>query len=71
MPVVSGEVLGSVDIAARIAAVCYTLAVGAGVWFTLAWAGIDAPWKSDELLVFSAIALSPIPVCVFCFKRRP
>ncbi|MFV3424453.1 hypothetical protein ACNJGC_21730, partial [Mycobacterium tuberculosis] len=62
--------LGSVDVTARIAAVCYTIVVGAGVWFTLAWAGTDAQWKLDELAVFSTFALSPIPVCVLCFKRR-
>jgi hypothetical protein len=68
--VVSRGMPGSVDITARVAAVCYTLIVGAGMWFTLAWAGTDAHWKLDELLVFSTFALSPIPVCVFCFKSH-
>lgn len=58
------------DISARIAAVCYTMVIAAMVSFTLAWGGLDKPWRFDELLVFMGIALSPIPVCVLCFRRR-
>jgi hypothetical protein len=68
---VSEAMSGSVDVAARIAAVCYTLVVGAGIWFTLAWAGEDAHWDLGEVLVFSTLSLSPIPVCIHCFNRRP
>lgn len=60
---------GRADITARIAAVCYTGMVAAGVWFTLAWAGANDQWRLDELLGFPVVALSPIPVCILCFRR--
>jgi hypothetical protein len=60
---------GKVDAPARIAAICYTLVVAAMVWFTLAWGGINFDWRFDEALVFIAIALSPVPVLVLCFRR--
>ena len=60
---------GSADITARIAAVCYTGMIAAGVWFTLAWTGANEQWRLDELLGFAGVALSPIPVCILCFRR--
>lgn len=61
--------IGRADTTARIAAICYTLVIAAMVWFTLAWGGLDEPWRFGELLVLTAITLSPIPVCVLCFRR--
>lgn len=57
------------DVPARVAAICYTLIVAAMVWFTLAWGGIDFDWRFVEALVFIAIALSPLPVLILCFRR--
>lgn len=61
--------VGRVDVTARIAAICYTLFIAALVWFTLAWGGLDEPWQLSDLLVLTALALSPIPVCFICFRR--
>lgn len=62
--------IGRADVTARIAAISYSLVIEAVVWFTFAWGGLDGPWQVGELLSFLGIALSPIPVCVLCFRRR-
>lgn len=60
---------GRADITARIAAVCYTGIIAAGVCFTLAWAGAIEQWRLDDLLDFAVVVLPPIPVCILCFQR--
>ena len=60
---------GQVDITARIAAISYTVVIAAGVWFTLAWTGSNEHWHFGELLAFVGFALSPVLVCVLCFRR--
>ena len=61
--------IGKADTTARIAAICYSIVIAAMAWFTAAWGGLDGPWHLGELLGFLGVALSPIPVCILCFRR--
>ena len=60
---------GTVDITARVAAISYTLVIVAMVWFTFAFFGFDLGGDVGGLTVFALLALSPIPVCILCFRR--
>ena len=60
---------GTVDITARVAAISYTLVIAAIVWFTFAFFGFDLGSDFGGLAVFALLALSPIPVCILCFRR--
>jgi hypothetical protein len=61
---------GKADTTARIAAIFYTLVIAVMVWFTFAFGGFDFGLAHvGELVVFAAIALSPIPICILCFRR--
>ncbi|WP_260599379.1 hypothetical protein [Sphingomonas endolithica] len=60
---------GEANIAARVAAISYTLAIAAMVWFTFAFFGFDLKGDVSGLIVFALLALSPIPVCILCFRR--
>lgn len=53
-----------------IAAILYTASIAWMVWFTFAFSGFD--WKPGDIggiLGFSAFALSPIPVTLYCLRR--
>jgi hypothetical protein len=60
---------GKADISARLAATCYTLVIIAMVWFTFAFFGFELGGDVGGSIVFALIALSPIPVCILCFRR--
>jgi hypothetical protein len=60
---------GKADITARIAAICYTLMIIAMVWFTFAFFGFESGDDVGGSIVFALLALSPIPVCILCFRR--
>ncbi len=60
---------GTADITARVAAICYTLVIAAMVWFTVAFFGFDLGGDVGGLAVFALLALSPVPVCILCFRR--
>lgn len=63
------KMTGKPDISARIAAICYTLVIIAMVWFTFAFFGFGTGGDVGGAIVFALIALSPIPVCILCFRR--
>lgn len=63
------EMTGKADISARIVAICYTLVIVAMAWFTFAFFGFEAGGDVGGSIVFALIALSPIPVCIICFRR--
>lgn len=49
---------------------CYTIFIGWMVWFTFAFGGTDlmgAPIAG--VVVFGLLALSPLLVCFYCFRR--
>ena len=64
------KMTGKADISARIAAICYTLVIIAMVWFTFAFFGFETGGDVGGAVVFALIALSPIPVCILCFRRN-
>lgn len=61
--------IGKADTTARLAAICYAIVIAAMVCFTVAWGGLDGSWHLGELLGFLGVALSPIAVCILCFRR--
>jgi hypothetical protein len=63
------QMAGKADISARIAAICYTLVIMAMVWFTFAFFGFELGGDVGGSIGFALIALSPIPVCILCFRR--
>ncbi len=63
------KMTGKADISARIVAICYTLVIVAMAWFTFAFFGFRLGGDVGGLIVFALIALSPIPVCLLCFRR--
>lgn len=53
-----------------LAAAGYTIFIGWMVWFTFVFGGTDltdAPIAG--VMVFGLLALSPLPVCFYCFRR--
>jgi hypothetical protein len=64
------QMTGKADITARVAAISYTLVITAMVWFTFAFGGFEPGGNISGLIVFALLALSPIPVCIFCFRRH-
>lgn len=64
-----GRVTSKADITARAAAVGYTLVIAAMVVFTFAFFGFDLGGDVGGFIVFALLALSPIPVCILCFRR--
>ncbi|HXH15780.1 MAG TPA: hypothetical protein VNJ10_06575 [Sphingomonas sp.] len=60
---------GKADITARIVAICYTLVIIVIVWFTFAFFGFELGGDVGGSVVFALVALSPIPVCILCFRR--
>jgi hypothetical protein len=63
------KMTGKADISARIVAICYTLVIVAMAWFTFAFFGFELGGDVGGSIVFALIALSPIPVCILCFRR--
>lgn len=63
------KMTGKADISARLAATCYTLVIIAMLWFTFAFFGFELGEDVGGSIVFALIALSPIPVCILCFRR--
>jgi len=61
---------GTVDITARVAAISYTIVIAAMVSFTFALFGFDLGGDVGGLAVFVLLALSPIPVCILCFRKN-
>jgi hypothetical protein len=60
---------GKADITARIVAICYTLVIIAMVWFTFAFFGFESGGDVGGSILFALLALSPIPVCILCFRK--
>ena len=60
---------GKPDKFARVAAVGYSLVVAWVVGFTFAFFGFDLRDNVVGGLVFVLFALSPILVCLLCFRR--
>jgi hypothetical protein len=76
LPIVDGhsfgivaQMTGKADISARIVAICYTLVIIAMAWFTFAFFGFELGGDVGGSIVFALIVLSPIPVCILCFRR--
>lgn len=53
-----------------LAAAGYTIFIGWMAWFTFAFGGTDlAGAPIAGIVVFSLLALSPLPLCFYCFRR--
>ncbi|KQM28806.1 MULTISPECIES: hypothetical protein [unclassified Sphingomonas] len=53
-----------------IAAILYAASIGWMIWFTFAFFGFN--WNLSDIggkVGFGAVALSPIPVIIYCFRR--
>lgn len=53
-----------------LSATAYTLFIAATVWFSFAFFSSDANGvEMSRTVGFGLFALSPVPVCIYCFKR--